>query len=130
MLFRSYFAPLRVRLWPEQILEPDIVFLRPARATDPHGPVPGADLVVEVVSPGEDARERDLVTKPTEYARAKISEYWIVDPEEKQVTVLVLDGDHYRVHGVFKPGQHANSIALPGFEIPVEAVFKAAEFIP
>ena len=37
----------------------------------------GADLVMEVVSGGEDDRRRDLETKVAEYARARIPEYWI-----------------------------------------------------
>jgi Uma2 family endonuclease len=45
-------------------------------------------LVVEVVSP--ESVSRDYRYKRSEYATAEIPEYWIVDPMEKQVTVLVL----------------------------------------
>ncbi len=43
--------------------------------------------------------DRDLVEKREEYARAGIPEYWIVDPEQGQITVLALDGTGYAVHG-------------------------------
>ena len=94
---------------------------------DVHGQPEGADLVVEVVSEGEENRERDLVKKREEYAKAGISEYWIVDPQEKQITVLVLEGQTYREHGVFKPGTVATSFLLAGFSASVDAVFAAGQ---
>ena len=44
-------------------------------------------LVVEVVSPKQE--NRDYRYKRTEYAARGIAEYWIVDPIEQKVTVLV-----------------------------------------
>jgi Uma2 family endonuclease len=46
-------------------------------------------LGVEVVSPGTRARERDYVDKRVDYLAVGLLEYWIVDPDERQVTVLV-----------------------------------------
>jgi Uma2 family endonuclease len=81
-LGKVLFAPLPVRLWRRKYREPDVIYLSKARIPrDPHSQPDGADLVAEVVSPGDENRERDLVTKPAEYARAGIQEYWIVDPE-------------------------------------------------
>ncbi len=91
---------------------------------DPRYPE-GADLAMEVVSEGEEDRHRDLVIKRQEYATAGITEYWIVDPREPRITVLTLEGQAYRVHGIFTPGERATSILLPGFEVDVEAVFNA-----
>jgi Uma2 family endonuclease len=118
-------APLPVRLWPDKAREPDIAFIRPGRPRY-RGKYPeGADLVVEVVSEDEENRVRDLVTKRREYAAAGIPEYWIVDPQEQQVTVLTLEGALYREHGVFTRGQTAGSLLLPGFSADVTAVLDA-----
>lgn len=122
-----FFAPLPVQLWPKQMREPDVVYVRPGRITDPRRPPEGADLVMEVVSEGEENRERDLVTKRAEYAKAKIGEYWVVDPEEKTVRVLRLSGKRYRVHGTFGPGDQAASALLPGFSVDVSALLTAGE---
>jgi Uma2 family endonuclease len=84
-----------------------------------------SSLAMEVLSEGPENRERDLETKRTEYAAARIPEYWIVDPEQDQITVLFLDGDSYRVHGVFGAGARATSVTLPGFEVDVGTVFAA-----
>src|SRR5437773_2718941 len=80
-------------------------------------PPDGADLVMEVVSEGSENRKRDLETKRLEFAAAGIAEYWIVDPQEQRITVLVLDGSIYRVHGEFAPGTQASSVLLPGFSV-------------
>jgi Uma2 family endonuclease len=82
---------------------------------------------MEVVSEGEENRVRDLDIKRQEYARAGITEYWIIDPQEQHITVLTLDGAVYRVHGAYASGTQAISLLLPGFVVDVAAVFVAAE---
>lgn len=118
-------APVPVHLWPERAREPDIVFLRPGRPRFKVNYPQGADLVVEVVSGGSEDRKRDLEVKPREYAEAGIPEYWIVDPQERRITVLTLDGKDYREHGVFGPGQTATSVLLAGFGVDVSNVLEA-----
>jgi Uma2 family endonuclease len=117
-----YVAPLPVRLWPGQFREPDIVYLRPGRG-EFRGQPEGADLVMEVVSEGEENRRRDMEEKRQDYAQAGIPEYWIVDPETQRVTVLVLEGGAYREHGVFGPGETASSVLLSGLAVPVAGLF-------
>jgi Uma2 family endonuclease len=116
------FTGTRVRLWPGKFREPDVLFMRAehaGRITDEYWE--GADLVMEVVSSGDEDRRRDFKTKREEYARAGIPEYWIVDPELGQVTILALEGETYVVHGEFKPGEQATSKLLPGFTIDATA---------
>jgi Uma2 family endonuclease len=82
----------------------------------------GADLVMEVVSDDPKDRKRDWQTKVREYARAGIGEYWIIDPEERKVRILTLDGQAYKIHGDFGPGSEATSLLLPGFTVAVDTV--------
>lgn len=49
--------------------------------------MPPPALIIEVVSPGSSNRTRGYRHKHTEYAARGIAEYWIVDPEERQITV-------------------------------------------
>jgi Uma2 family endonuclease len=120
-LGETIFAPMPVRLWDGKFREPDIAFLLAARRGQIHEPYwDGADLVMEVVS--NDDRRRDLETKRSEYARAGISEYWIVDPQEQEISVLKLAGDHYEAHGIFRAGQQATSALLPGYSMDVDQV--------
>jgi Uma2 family endonuclease len=116
-------APLPVQLSANKYREPDIVFLRSERVKKLKGQPVGADLAVEVVSEGKENRERDYVEKRREYAEAGIVEYWIVDPQERKVTVLALDGEQYREHGVFVVGDTATSVLLSGFQVEVKDLF-------
>jgi len=64
--------------------------------------MPPPALVIEVVSPGEANRLRDYRYKHTEYAARAIAEYWIVDPETRQVRVCQwIEGQYEdtRLHG-------------------------------
>lgn len=126
-LGRVYLAPLPVKLWKKQIREPDLVYLAAHRIKDKRKPPVGADLVMEVVSRGAKNRHRDLKVKRRVYAKAKIPEYWIIDPKEKTITVLTLSGRTYKVHGIFKPGDEATSKLLKGFKVAVRDVFAAGE---
>jgi Uma2 family endonuclease len=124
------FAPLRVKLFPGHIREPDVVYLRPERMGNRREPPNGADLVMEIVSPGNENHDRDYDEKRAAYSAAGIQEYWIADPQEHRVTVLALEANGYRVHGEFTPGQQATSVMFPGFQVDVAAAFAAGEGTP
>jgi Uma2 family endonuclease len=114
---------MKVRLGKRKVRDPDVIYMKAEHAHRRHDKYwDGADLVMEVVSADHKDRERDLKTKPREYARAGIPEYWIIDPEERRIRVLTLAGKAYRVHGDFGPGSQAGSVLLPGFTAAVDAV--------
>ena len=120
-----FFAPLRLRIRPGKFREPDLLVL--LKADDPRRQDDfwlGADLVVEVVSPG-DAR-RDTVDKRVDYADAGIPEYWIVDPQDGTVTVLTLADGEYEEHGVFHLGDSASCVCLPEFSVAVQDILAAS----
>jgi len=116
------FAPLPVRLWPGKIREPDILFVSRAHADrigeQFYGP---PDLVVEVLSPG--TRRTDRGVKMLEYARAGMSEYWLVDPDAHTIEIYTLDEGVYTLLGQSGAGQVARSQVLSGFEVSVDEVF-------
>ncbi len=116
------FAPLPVRLWPDKIREPDILFVSHTHADrigeQFYGP---PDLVVEVTSPG--TWRTDRRDKYVEYARAGIPEYWLVDPEAETIEVFVLEAGVYVALGKFGAGQTARSQLLDGFQVSVDEVF-------
>jgi Uma2 family endonuclease len=121
-------ASLSVQLWQGKYREPDVLFMlkeHRSRITEDYWI--GADLVMEIVSGSNNDRHRDLVEKREEYARAGIPEYWIVDPELGQITVLILAGSAYTVHGVFGLGQQATSRLLPDFAVDVTEVLNTKE---
>ena len=134
-LFHGYLRPrggvamvsaLRMRIREGKFREPDVLILRDRsdpRCQDRYWL--GADLVVEVVSP--DDPDRDLVEKRDDYAEAGIPEYWIADPRDETITVLVLEGQAYVERDVHARGDTAVSPLLDGFRADVAAVFDAPE---
>lgn len=119
-------AALPVRTHKGTYREPDVLFML-AENSDRIGEQywQGADLVMEVVSPGKENRERDFKEKRKDYARGRIQEYWIIDPKEENILVLKLGKRGYVVHGEFGRGEQATSVLLDGFEIDVSAVLDA-----
>ena len=134
-LFHDYLRPrggvamvsaLRMRIREGKFREPDLLMLRDrsdSRYQDRYWL--GADLVAEVVSP--DRPERDLVEKRADYTEAAIPEYWIADPRDETITVLVLEGDAYVEHAAYARGDLAASPLLDGFTADVSAVFDAPQ---
>ncbi len=115
-------APLPVRLWPGKIREPDIFFVSKEHSNRISEKVYGVpDLVVEVISPGTEKTDR--VEKFSEYARAGVREYWLIDPGERNVEVYSLRGDRYTLLGKYDPSQTATSKLLQGFYVKVGELF-------
>ena len=117
-----------VKLGADHFRQPDVVFVRHERiAEDLRKIQEGADLVMEVVSPGEKNSERDWIEKRKVYAEAGIAEYWVVDPEQLVISVFALNETQtYRLAGEYRAGTAA-SILLPGFSVDVQATFAAGE---
>lgn len=108
--------------------EPDVAYMKRenlARCLEEYWM--GCDLAIEVVSGDAKDRKRDLVTKPRQYAAARIPEYWIIEPDEKFIRVLTLQGSKYKVHGTFRAGAIASSVLLPGFTVAVNDVLAAGK---
>jgi Uma2 family endonuclease len=125
---RALQAPLPVRLFPRTVREPDVMYFAPgSEPEDPRSYPTRLDLAMEVVSEGTESRQRDYDDKRRDYAKAGVPEYWIVDPELKKILVLVLDGQVYRTHGEFGPGQIASGQLIPGLRLDVDQLMKLAE---
>jgi Uma2 family endonuclease len=115
------YAPLPVRLWPGKIREPDILFVSNEHLDRIGERVYGPpDLVVEITSPG--TMHVDRVEKFSEYAKAGVEEYWIVDPDAETIEVFVLRRGAYVMLGKWGRGEVARSEVLKGFEVKVNEV--------
>ena len=124
----AIFGPLRVRLRARLIREPDVMVMlkeNSSRAGEEFWE--GADVAVEVVSKDDKSRRRDLKEKREDYAQAGVREYWIVDPQEQQITILKLAGKSYKIHGQWTGKETASSSLLKGFEVQVNKVFEAGK---
>ena len=85
--------------------------------------MPPPALVIEVVSPGATNRARDYRYKRTEYAARGIAEYWIVDPQERQITVCKwIDGLYEDT--VICGSDRVQSDVVPLFGLNANQIFK------
>jgi Uma2 family endonuclease len=85
--------------------------------------MPPPQLVIEVVSPGQENANRDYRYKRSEYAARGIPEYWIADPVKQQVTVLTLVEGLYE-EAVFTGCDRILSSQFPDLEVTVERVLQ------
>ena len=115
-------APTGIRLTPDNLLIPDVLFVAADRlhVIGPKTVDAAPDLVVEILSPG--TRQRDLTVKRALYARFGVREYWIVDPEARTIQLLTLAGD---VFAPVKPDEDGvlRSQVLPELLVDGESVF-------
>ena len=92
-----------VRLSNYTVVEPDIiVFTGAAGGKRTQRAIVGPpDLVVEIVSPS--SRGRDFIQKSAFYAEVGVPEYWLIDPDAKQLII-----------GRLRDGQYAREIFTEG----------------
>ncbi|AGY60085.1 Uma2 family endonuclease [Gloeobacter kilaueensis] len=76
-------------------------------------------LVIEVVSP--ESVKRDYRFKRSEYAGFGVPEYWIVDPIEQKVSVLVWEEGFYE-EAIFQAGQEIVSPTFPDLHLSTERI--------
>lgn len=105
---------------------PDLVFVRSERwnsvvSKDRFSGPP--DLVIEVMSPGKENRERDLLVKRQLYAKYGVEEYWIVDPENRSVLIYRLEGPSLEQIAMLMNDDEISSPILPGFQLKVSGIF-------
>lgn len=88
--------------------------------------MPPPALIVEVVSPGSKNRTRDYRYKRTEYAARGIAEYWIVDPQERRITVCEWVDGQYE-DKVYAGEAQIESTVIPAFELTADRIFAFAQ---
>jgi len=115
-------APTDVVLSPQNVVEPDVLFVsksRLQRLTSKN--IQGApDLAVEVLS--ESSRKTDEITKRHLYERYGVTEYWVVDPEID--VVKVYRGGTRVAELSLEQNDVLTTPLLPDLEIPLAAIFE------
>lgn len=88
-------APLDVYLDSENVFQPDIIFIsnKNMDIIQEDGLYGAPDLIIEILSPS--TAQYDLNQKKNVYERSGVKEYWIVDPENKDVMGYFLDEGSY-----------------------------------
>ncbi|MDN3687283.1 Uma2 family endonuclease [Cyclobacterium jeungdonense] len=113
---KVYVAPFDVRLPVssrkhediDTVVQPDICVVCNPEKLDELGCVGAPDLIVEILSPGNNKKELQL--KYEVYEASGVKEYWVVHPDERSLLIYTL-------------GNRVSSQALTGFELNLDEVF-------
>jgi Uma2 family endonuclease len=107
-------APLDTHLADHTVVQPDLLYISPARMGVARRWIEGApDLAVEVLSPTTARKDRG--EKLRAYAELGVAEYWIVDPDVRQIEFLVNRSGRFEV-ALALDGRY-RSEALPGLAL-------------
>lgn len=122
----AFFAPIDVNLpGLASPVQPDLLFIASDRLhIVKERFIEGVpDLIVEVLSSGSEMHDRR--TKFELYARAGVSEYWLVDPDERSIEIYVLRGQAYAPLGNFGAEEQTRSEVMPDFALIVGEICPA-----
>lgn len=105
-----------VRLYPETNRQPDICFVPPESSAQATG-MPMKAIPSFIVEVSWSTQEIDLQEKARDYQRAGIREYWVVDIENREVTVHLLENNQYQK--TRRTEGHLESRVILGFSIEI-----------
>ena len=121
---RVYIAPFDVLFTDTDVVQPDILFIsRERERILTHANVQGApNLIVEILSPSSSTR--DWRAKRELYASHGVREYWIVDPTNRIVSILLLQDGVLEIEQTHTEDETATSTVLDGFTVSLDSIFQ------
>jgi Uma2 family endonuclease len=104
------------------VVQPDLCVICDSSKVDERGCLGAPDIVVEILSPGNNRKE--LKNKYEVYEESGVKEYWIIHPQEKTFMKYVLNNlGTYEPSRLLTMGDKVTTGILPGFELDLDEVF-------
>ncbi len=125
-----FIAPFDVRLpeddesdeQVETVVQPDLSIICDKSKLDEAGCRGAPDLIVEILSPS--TAHKDLKVKFERYERARVQEYWIVDPNGSTVQIYTLGAEgRYGLPEAYGAVDRVSVGIFPDLEIDLAVVF-------
>ncbi len=118
-------APIDVIFDPLNVCVPDIVFVSTARRhlLSKRGLEGAPDLVVEILSPSTEKRDRGI--KRNVYARHGAEEYWLVSVASGAIEQYRASHGSLALARTWRPDEQIASPLLPGLAIDLTDVFRS-----
>lgn len=108
------------------VLQPDICVVCDDQKIDDKGCLGAPDIVIEVLSPGNNRKDLDFKFKV--YETSGVREYWVLDPSKESMLKYVLNEDGVFVaSSPFMSGEVFTSDVFPGFSLNMEELFGFVE---
>ncbi|HSI74262.1 MAG TPA: Uma2 family endonuclease [Lunatimonas sp.] len=105
----------------DTVVQPDLCVVCDAEKLDERGCLGAPDLIIEILSPGNN--KKDIKLKYEVYEASGVKEYWVIHPDERTLLIYTLDGRKYRASRLFTLSDQVRSQAVPGFELDLDGVF-------
>jgi len=106
----------------DTVVQPDLCVVCDAEKVDERGCLGAPDLIIEILSPGNN--KKDIKLKYEVYEASGVTEYWVIHPDERTLLIYTLDGGKYRSSRLFTLGDRVSSQGVPGFELELDNVFE------
>jgi len=127
---KVYSAPFDVRIPRKSkddksiitVLQPDLCVICDLSKLDKRGCLGVPDIVVEILSPGNNAKE--LIKKHEIYEEAQVKEYWVVSPQDQWLRVYTLIDGKFKESPFLVPSDVFTSSVLSGLSINLTDLFK------
>jgi Uma2 family endonuclease len=131
---QAYSAPFDVRL-PRKgenddkkiftVVQPDVCVICDASKVDARGCTSAPDIVIEILSPGNNQKE--LNNKYEAYEESGVLEYWLISPQDKSFLKYTLVNSKYQPSRLMADDAIITTPILPGFELNLNTVFAGIE---
>ena len=127
---KLFAAPFDVRLAKKgekdnevyTVVQPDLCVVCDADKLDERGCWGAPDLIIEILSPGNSKKE--LKNKYELYQEAGVREYWVIRPDNKEITQFVLENGQYRTLPPIVEGDLIHSTIFPDLSLQTEDIFR------
>lgn len=128
---KLFTAPFDVRLLQNKdkcndnqistVVQPDLCIICDKTKIDEKGCLGAPNLIIEILSPGNSKKEMDI--KYDLYEENGVTEYWIVSPESKTISIFVLKDAKYIGMKPILIDSVLQSPTFPNLKISVKKIF-------
>ena len=106
----------------DTVLQPDLCVICDESKLEEAGCLGAPDLVVELLSPGNNKKELKL--KYEIYQESGVKEYWVIHPNEQTLLIYSLVEGKYQSSRLFVSGDTVESACIEGFKLNLEDIFE------
>lgn len=128
-----FFAPSDVKLYNKKkskledkevitVVQPDLYVVCDTSIIDSQSCNGAPDLIVEILSPGNAAK--DISMKYDLYEEAGVREYWVVNPMEKHINIYVLENNIFIGKRPIVEFEEINSFIFPDLKFKLSEIFR------
>jgi Uma2 family endonuclease len=111
------------------VMQPDLIVLCDLEnnITDKGRYTGTPTLALEILSPS--TRTKDMIYKLNTFMTSGVSEFWIVDPDIRRITIYSFKDNNVDKMEVYKKGEIALSEVFEGLKVDVSDVFDSIDLI-